>query len=96
MDVGNLISGSSALSKTSLYIWKFTVHVLLKPGAQNPGPIFPRDLLTDNNPETVGKTQPGGSDEVQGAEPLTLLLSPRGQLWGMIHRVNDTTPEAKK
>ena len=30
-DVGNLISGSSAVSKTSLNIWKFTVHVLLKP-----------------------------------------------------------------
>ena len=30
-DAGNLISGSSALSKTSLNIWKFTVHVLLKP-----------------------------------------------------------------
>ena len=35
MDVGNLISGSSALSKTSLNIWKFTVHVLLKPGLEN-------------------------------------------------------------
>ena len=31
-DIGNLISGSSAFSKTSLNIWKFTVHVLLKPG----------------------------------------------------------------
>ena len=31
-DIGNLISGSSALSKTSLNIWKFSVHVLLKPG----------------------------------------------------------------
>ena len=31
-DAGNLISGSSAFSKTSLNIWKFTVHVLLKPG----------------------------------------------------------------
>ena len=31
-DVGNLISGSSAFSKTSLNIWKFTVHILLKPG----------------------------------------------------------------
>ena len=30
-DVGNLISGSSAFPKTSLNIWKFTVHVLLKP-----------------------------------------------------------------
>ena len=34
-DVGDLISGSSAFSKTSLYIWKFTVHVLLKPGLEN-------------------------------------------------------------
>ena len=35
MDVGNLISGSSAFSKSSLYIWKFTIHVLLKPGLEN-------------------------------------------------------------
>ena len=34
-DVSNLISGSSAFSKTSLNIWKFTVHVLLKPGLEN-------------------------------------------------------------
>ena len=34
-DVGNLISGSSAFSKTSSNIWKFTVHVLLKPGLKN-------------------------------------------------------------
>ena len=30
-DVGNLISGSSAFSKTSLNIWKFSIHILLKP-----------------------------------------------------------------
>ena len=34
-EVGNLISGSSAFSKTSLNIWNFTVHVLLKPGLEN-------------------------------------------------------------
>ena len=34
-DVGNLISGSSAFSKTSLIIRNFTVHVLLKPGLEN-------------------------------------------------------------
>ena len=34
-DVGNLISGSSAFSKTSLNVWKFIVHVLLKPGLEN-------------------------------------------------------------
>ena len=35
MDVGNLISGSSAFSKSSLNIWKFTVHILLKSGLEN-------------------------------------------------------------
>ena len=34
-DVGNLLSGSSAFSKTSLNIWKFRVHVLLKRGLEN-------------------------------------------------------------
>ena len=34
-DVGNLISDSSAFSKTSLNIWKFMLHVLLKPGLDN-------------------------------------------------------------
>ena len=34
-DVGNLIFGSLAFSKTSLNIWKFTVHILLKPGLEN-------------------------------------------------------------
>ena len=34
-DVGNLTSGSSAFSKSSLKIWKFTVQVLLKPGFEN-------------------------------------------------------------
>ena len=35
VDVGNLISGSSAFSETSLSIWNFTVHILLKPGLEN-------------------------------------------------------------
>ena len=35
LHVGNLISGSSAFSKPSLNTWKFTVHVLLKPGLEN-------------------------------------------------------------
>ena len=34
-DIGNLISGSSDFSKSSSNIWKFTVHVLLKPGLEN-------------------------------------------------------------
>ena len=35
VDVGNLISGSSAFTETSLNIWKFVVHILLKPGLEN-------------------------------------------------------------
>ena len=34
-DVGNLISGSSAFSKSSLNVWEFSVHVLLKPSLEN-------------------------------------------------------------
>ena len=35
VDVGNLISGSSTFSKSSLNIWKFIVHILLKPDLEN-------------------------------------------------------------
>ena len=35
VDAGNLISGSSAFSKSNLNIWKFMIHVLLKPGLEN-------------------------------------------------------------
>ena len=39
-DVGNLISGSPAFSKSSLNIWKFTVNILLRPGLENFEPYF--------------------------------------------------------
>ena len=39
-DVGNLISGSSGFSKSSLNIWKFIVHILLKHGLKNTGNYF--------------------------------------------------------
>ena len=42
MDVGNLISDSSAFSKSSLYTWNFTVHILLKPGLED----FEHDLVS--------------------------------------------------
>ena len=35
IDVGTLISGSSAFSKSSLYIWKFSIHILLKPNLKD-------------------------------------------------------------
>ena len=42
VDVGNLISGSPSFSKTSLYTWKFSVHLLLKPSLTN----FEHDLAS--------------------------------------------------
>ena len=42
MDAGNLISGSSAFSKSSLYIWKFWVHMLLKPSLED----FEHDFMS--------------------------------------------------
>ena len=42
VDVGNLISGSSAFSKSSLYVWKFSVHVVLKPSME----VFERYLAS--------------------------------------------------
>ena len=56
-DVGNLISGSSDFSKSSLNIWKFTVHVLLKPGSMvevNGSLQIPTQLSKDKG-ETVQK-----------------------------------------
>ena len=41
INVSNFISGSSAFSKSSLYIWKFSVHVLLKPSLENFEHYFP-------------------------------------------------------
>ena len=52
-DVGNLISGSSAFSKTSLNIWKFMVHVLLKPGLENFEHYF-TSVWDENNCAVVG------------------------------------------
>ena len=45
MDVGNLISGSSAFSKSSLYIWKFSVHVLLKPNLKDFQIIYHKEFI---------------------------------------------------
>ena len=45
-DVGDLISGSSAFSKSGLNIWKFTVHILLKSGLENFEHYYTRDDLS--------------------------------------------------
>ena len=48
-DVGNLVSGSSAFSKSSLNTWKFSVHVLLKPSLENFEHYFTGVCLSGND-----------------------------------------------
>ena len=60
-DVGNLISGSSAFSKTRLNIWKFVVHVLLKPGLEN----FEHYFIAYRNQFFWGKILGGASGTVE-------------------------------
>ena len=51
VDVGNLISGSSTISKSSLNMWKFMVHMLLKPGLENFEHYF-ASMWDESNMET--------------------------------------------
>ena len=63
-DVGNLISGSSVFSKTSLNIWKFMVHVLLKPGLEDFEHYFTSvwdDSIMPNSATPWTVAQPGSS-----------------------------------
>ena len=54
VDVGNLISGSSAFSKTSLNIRKFTVHMLLKPGLENSWKLRFKGKVGNHQPNVMG------------------------------------------
>ena len=64
-DVGNLISGFSAFSKTSLNIWKFTVHVLLKPGLVQFSGSVVSDSLRPHEPQHARPPCPSPTPGVQ-------------------------------
>ena len=77
-DVGNLISGSSAFSKSSLNIWKFMVHVLLKPGLKN----FEITLLACEMSETVQLFKRSLVLPFFGIGMKTDLFQSCGHCWG--------------
>ena len=88
MDVGNLIPGFSAFSKSSLNIWKFTVHVLLMPGLENFEYYFD-SVCNESNCAVVRRRQ-------WHPTPVLLPGKPHGQRslvgcspWG--HEESDTT-----
>ena len=87
-DVGNLISGSSAFSKTSLNFWKFIVHVLLKPGLENFEHYFPRVWDECNCALTIFRAQDFISP-IQGVSPFIggqgWKVWPSGMYAGRIH-----------
>ena len=81
-DAGHLISGSSAFSKTSLNIWKFTVHVLLKPGLENffffmlqKALLFPFGPRLEGGLQGVKKLPSGCREGFQAALTLPGLLN---------------------
>ena len=65
VDAGNLISGSSTFSKTSLNIWKFMVHVLLKPGLKNLPDILECEVKWALESITMNKASEGDGIPVE-------------------------------
>ena len=87
VDVGNLISGSSAFSKTSLNIWKFMAHVLLKPGMENFEHYFTRVWDECNCTKEFQKKQENSRKTSTSAllimpKPLTVWITINyGKFW---------------
>ena len=79
-DVGNLISGSSAFSKTSLNIWKFMVHVLLKPALENFEHYF-TSMWDECNCMVVWEWAPKSLQMVIAAMKLKEAYSLEEKLW---------------
>ena len=77
MDVGNLISCSSAFSKTSLYIWKFSVHILLKPSLR----ILSFTLLACEMSAIVQKFEHSLALSFFGIQMKTDLFQSHGLCW---------------
>ena len=75
-DVGNLISDSSAFSHTSLNIWKYTVHVLLKPGLENFEHYFTSGGGREDQPHVQGAVAERGQE---GLEEISHIEGQEGR-----------------
>ena len=81
MNVGNLISGSSAFAKSNLNIWKFTIHVLLKPGLENFEHYFAEYIMRNTGLE---ETQAG--IKIAGRNTNNLRYADDTTLWQKVKR----------
>ena len=94
-DVGNLISGSSAFSKTSLNIWKFTVHVLLKPGLENFEHYFASVWRSTHHFTRVEEAQAGikiagrNINNLRYADDTTLMAESEEELKSLLMKVKE-------
>ena len=95
-DVGNLISGSSAFSKTSLNIWKFMVHVLLKPVLENFEHYFTSVWDECTSWETLGWKKHKLESRLPGEISITSDMQMISPLWQKAKKTKEPLDESER
>ena len=96
-DVGNLISGSSAFSKISLNIWKFTVHILLKPGLENFEHYYVEYIMRNvelDEAHTGIKIGERNINNLRYADDTTLMAESEEELKNLLMKVEEESEKA--
>ena len=96
-DVGNLISGSFAFSETSLNIWKFTVHVLLKPGLEKFEHYYAEYIISNAGLDEAHagiKIAGRNINNLRYAEDTTLVAESEEKLKSLLMKVKEESEKA--